>query len=178
MKTLCAECSGRAKMKLTIMLLLFLLVGSAAAQSPEIFYVSDAVVGAQRLDTLSFVALGKWSNAVDAAEVNSTQIDCYKRFGLCTVSSASSMHGKAFVSVDEYDILSWDSRELLAVDTSPVCQTNNIDVDFGKRRVSISPTSKHVTNDPLCQIADKHMGTAFLLGILEMDKRETQSGKK
>ena len=154
------------------------MVGSAAAQSPEIFYVSDEVVGEQRLDTVYFFALGKWSNAVDAAEVNSTQIDCYKRFGFCSVSSASSMHGKAFVSVDEYDILSWDSRELLAVDTSPICQTNNIHVDFAKRQVSVSPTSKHVTNDPLCQIADKHMATAFLLGILDMDKMETQSGKK
>jgi hypothetical protein len=102
-------------------MLLFIMVGSSAAQSPEIFYVSDVVVGEQRLGTVYFFALGKWSNAVDEADVNSTQIECYQRFGFCSVASASSMHGKVFVSVDEYDILQWDSKELIAVDNSPIC---------------------------------------------------------
>jgi hypothetical protein len=129
------------------------LGGLVVGQTPEMYDMSDVLVGAQRLQTKWLLAVGKWSNAGKDASVTSTEIHCYKRFGFCEVSSALS-GGTADVSVDDFDILRWDTRELIAVDSSPICAAYTLRVEFKTKKVSLSSTSKHVTEDETCKDMD------------------------
>jgi hypothetical protein len=134
----------------------------ANGQTPTLYDVSNVVVGSQRLGTLWFLASGKWSDAGDNSGSLSTEIHCYKRFGYCEV--ASVFHSpEANVSLEEYDVLRWDNRELIAVDSSDKCIVTTLRADFVTKRVSLSSTSKGVTNDPYCKELDK-LPTVFLLG--------------
>jgi hypothetical protein len=152
------------------------------AQEPEILNVSSVVVGSQRLETLWAYAVGKWSDAGKDVGTNSTQIQCYKRFGFCEVASAYSMAGQAWVNLDTFDILRWDGREMISVDSSPTCVVNTLRFDFVSRKVSLSSTSKGETKDRVCKeliSATEH--TAFLIGIEDELKRtssESAPGEK
>jgi len=120
------------------------------AQHPLIFDVSTVVVGAQKLETLWFFAEGKWSDASSDVGLNSTDIHCYKRFGFCEVAEAMSLSKTAVLRVEDFDILRWNDDEIIAVDTSPVCITTTLRVDFSAKKVSLSSTSKHETALQTC----------------------------
>ena len=136
------------------------------AQEPEILNVSSVVVGSQRLETLWAYAMGKWSDAGEDVGTNSTQIQCYKRFGLCEAASAYSMAGQAWVNLDTFDILRWDDREMISVDSSPACTVNTLRFDFVSKKVSISSASKGETRNGLCkEIISATAHTAFLIGV-------------
>src|SRR5664280_533768 len=89
---------------------LILLLGAlpCMAQHPLTFDISTVVIGSQRLETLWAYASGKWSDAGDQVEINSTEIHCYQRFGFCEVANASTSVGLASVSLTTFDILRWD----------------------------------------------------------------------
>ena len=120
-------------------------------QQPLIFDVSTVVVGSQRLETLYASAEGKWSDAGPGLLPNSTEIHCYKRFSFCEVASASTSAGLASVSLNSFDILRWDTSEMIGVDSSPVCLVNTLRFDFAARKVSISSASKGETRDKYCK---------------------------
>jgi len=86
-----------------------------AAQKPVIFDVSNVVMGAQRIPTLWLLAEGKWSDAGDHVGPGSTQIQCYKSLGFCNVANAIEVFGTASVNLGSFDILRWDSNEIIAV---------------------------------------------------------------
>ncbi len=111
------------------------------AQQPLFFQVSKIVIGSQRLETLWAHAQGKWSDAGDAVRSDSTEIHCYERFGFCDVSTASNSLPPrlASVGVESYDILRWDTNEMIAVDSSPICVVNTLRFDFANKKV----TGKH-----------------------------------
>ena len=67
------------------------------------------------------------------------------------------------MSLDGFDILRWDNRELIAVDSSPICVVDTLRADFVAKKVTLSSTSKGVTNYPFCKGMEK-LPTAFLLG--------------
>jgi hypothetical protein len=136
------------------------------AQEPEILDVSVVVVGPQRVETLWAYAMGKWSDAGKDVGTNSTQIQCYKRFGICEVASAYSFARQAWVNLDTFDILRWDGREMISVDSSPACTVNTLRFDFVSKRVSISSASKGETKNGLCkEVISATAHTAFLIGI-------------
>lgn len=145
------------------------LVGalSCVAQQPLGFDVGPAVVGPQRLETVYAIASGKWSDAGDKVEVNSTEIHCYKAFGFCEVASAANYTpGKASVNLTSFDILRWDTNEMIAVDSSPICLVTTLRFDFIAKKVSISATSKGETRDPFCKdLPASALATAFLVGF-------------
>jgi hypothetical protein len=146
---------------------LILLFGAlpCMAQQPLIFYVGSVVVGSQRLETVYALASGKWSDAGPEVGINSTDIHCYKRFGFCEVGSASNSSGLASLSLSSYDVLRWDSSEMIAVDSSPICLVNTLRFDFTAKKVSISSTSKGETRDKLCaNLTPSITATAFLTG--------------
>src|ERR1700730_13119484 len=98
-----------------IVLVLASLTSFALAQeeTPWIFGTpSEVVVGAQRLETLYTHAIGKWSN-VDNVGIDSTEIECFKRFGFCHEANAHSYDGQAWGNLTTYDILRWHSKELI-----------------------------------------------------------------
>jgi hypothetical protein len=101
-----------------------------AAQRPTIFDVSNVVVGAQKIPTLYFYADGKWSDAGDDIGPLSTEILCYKSLGFCHVANATEVAGAASVYLGSFDILRWDSKEMIAVDSSPICVVSTLRVDF------------------------------------------------
>ena len=117
-------------MKRTIVrpLPLILLLGAlpCMAQHPLTFDVSTVVVGSQRLETLWAYASGKWSDAGDHVQINSTEILCYQRFGVCEVANASTSVGLASVNLTSFDMLRWVMSELIAVDSSPICVVNTL----------------------------------------------------
>jgi len=127
-----------------------------------IFDVSTVVVGSQRLETLWVYAAGKWSDAGEHVGINSTEIHCYKRFGFCEVAGAWTSFGLASVNLISFDILRWDTSEMIAVDSSPICLVNTLRFDFVANKVGISSASKGETRDKFCK--DQAPSTAFLTG--------------
>ena len=101
----------------TLMFTVFILalLPAFAQHTPIIFDVSDAVVGAREIEDKYLYAMGKWSDAGEHVGTNSTQIHCYKRLGFCEVANAFSMGGDAMANLDSYDILRWDTAEIIAV---------------------------------------------------------------
>lgn len=125
------------------------------AQKPMVFDVSNVVVGAQRIPTLFLIASGKWSNAGDQAGALSTEIHCYKSLGFCDVANEFRSGGDANVALDSFDILRWNSQEMIAVDSSAICIFSTIRVDLVTKRVTLSSSDKGVTKDPFCKGSDK-----------------------
>ena len=137
------------------------------AQHPLILDVSTVVAGSERLETLYAYAAGKWSDAGVQVGMSSTEIHCYKRFGFCEVADASTSFGLASVNLTSYDILRWDTKELIAIDSSPTCVVNTLRFDFAAKKVSISSTSKGETRDEFCKDLTSSMtATAFLTGAM------------
>jgi hypothetical protein len=137
-----------------------------AAQKPMVFDVSNVVVGAQRIPTLALLASGKWSNAGDRAGSLSTEIHCYKSLGFCDVAHVFTTGldvGDANVALDSFDILRWDSHEMIAVDSSEICIVSTIRVDLVTKRVTLSFSDKGVTKYPSCKGSDK-LPTVVLWG--------------
>jgi hypothetical protein len=134
-----------------------------AAQTPIIFDVSNVVMGAQKTPTLWFFAEGKWSDAGEHVGPASTQIQCYKSLGFCDVANAFETFGVAGVNLTSFDILRWDSKEIIAVDSSPICIANTLRVDLISKRVTLSSSDKGVKMDP-CKGLDKLL-TAVLWGM-------------
>ena len=135
----------------------------AQTHAPVVFDVSDVVAGAQRLETKYLFAMGKWSDAGEHVGINSTQIHCYKRFGLCESASTYPLGGDSMVSLDTYDVLRWDAKEIIAVDSSPICIVNTLRFDLVTKKIAISSASKGETKDRLCKGVD-NQPTAFLEG--------------
>jgi len=146
------------------------------AQKPTIFDVSDVVVGAQKIQTRYLYTAGKWSDSGDHIGPLSTQIQCYKSLGFCDVATAVESFGDADASLDTFDILRWDSKEIIAVDSSPICIVNTLRVDLYARRVTLSSSDKGVTKDPFCKGSDK-LPTAVLWGEADVTKDQINRAK-
>ena len=125
-------------------------------------------MGAQRIPTLWLFAEGKWSDAGDHIGPASTQIQCYKSFGFCDVANAFETFGVAGVNLTSFDILRWDSKEIIAVDSSPICIVNTLRADLILKRVTLSSSDKGVKTD-FCKGSDK-LPTAVLWGIDDITK--------
>jgi hypothetical protein len=160
--------------KLLPLILLFGVL-PCVAQHPLIFDVSNVVVGSQKIETLYAYMMGKWSDADDNVGKNSTEIHCYKRFGFCEVASGSTFFGLASVSLTSFDILRWDTSEMIAVDSSPICLVNTLRFDFAAKKVSLSSTSKGETRDKFCKdLTPSDTATAFLTGGIGEIKQKKQ----
>ena len=109
------------------------------------------------------------------ARASGVEIDCDKRFGFC--EAASALPG-GVVDLTSYNILRWDNHELVAEDTSPICEVNTLRFDLVAKKVSISSVQKTdglANKDPLC----KDLGVAppaFLGGM--QDKINQDLGRK
>jgi hypothetical protein len=150
-----------------------LLVGQE--QSAEVFDVSNVVVGAKRIDTLYFLAQGKWSDA-DTPAVLSTEIHCYKTFALCEEAHAHLVAGQAIVALDEYDVIRWDTKELIAVDSDPPCVVRTLRADFDTNVVTKTIALKGGVKDHSCD--GFQASTAFLGGLKDEKKRLHLKEKK
>jgi hypothetical protein len=167
----------RINPKAAVMLVFLLSAPAARAQNqtPVIFDESDLVVGTPRLETRFLFAEGFWSDGDKSLAANSVVIHCYKRFGFC--EDAEALVG-GVVELSSYDILRWDSHELVAVDSSPICIVTTLRFDLVAKKVSISSvqkTDKLASKDPLC----KDLGApppAFLGGT--QDKTNQLLGRK
>lgn len=157
-----------------VVLIGFVTVGQA--QTPEILDVSTAIAGSNRIETLYLFAEGKWSDAGDHMDINSTQIHCYKAFGLCEEADAHLLYSGAYVDLVTYDILRWDGGELIAVDSSPICVVNTLRVDFAAKKIATSSTSKGETKDPFCKGAEIQP-TTFLTGSKDLFKANEKKTK-
>jgi hypothetical protein len=156
--------------------LVFALAIPVVAQKPIIFDISNVVVGAQRIQTLYLYSEGKWSDAGEHMGPASTQIQCYKSLGFCDVANAIVVSGDANVDLTTFDILRWDSQEIIAVDSTPICVVNTLRVDLAAKRVTLSSSDKGMTKDPLCKGSDK-LSTAVLWGEKEIVKDAIDKAK-
>jgi hypothetical protein len=153
------------------------VLAGAQEQHPEIFGEPSVVtMGAEHIATLWTEASGKWSDAGKEMGTTSSHVECYKKFGFCTEAEAYSLGGQAWVNVMTLDILRWDDRELIAVDSSPTCQVNQIRLDFKTKQVSATESLKGETKDPFCK--DVKATTAYLGGLKDelhrLDKEPTK----
>lgn len=165
-----------------IFAVLFLVSMAHAQKHPEIFDVSDVVMGAQRLATRYLYAAGAWSDASEIENALSVQIECYKRIGLCNVAQAVIVGqgpGSVGVALDGFDVLRWDEREMIAVDSSAICVVNTIRADLVAKTVTISSAKKATESaekDPLCKLVDQ--STAFLVNHDEVTKKIVEKAKQ
>lgn len=138
-----------------------------AAQKPTIFDVSNVVVGASRIETRHFFAEGKWSDAGRDVGIDSTHIDCYKSLGFCEVANAYMLDGQAQGDLFSYDVLRWKEKEMIAVDSTPICVVNTLRADFVAKSVTLNSIEKSAGKDALCkQFGAGDNKTAFLLEVL------------
>jgi hypothetical protein len=152
-------------------------LAGAQEQHPEIFGEPSVVtVGAQRIETLWIDASGKWSDAGKDLGTMSSHIECYKKFGFCSEAEAYSLSGQAWVNTATLDILRWDADELIAVDSSPICQVNQIRFDFKTKQVSATESPKGETKDPFCK--DTKATTAYLGGLKDEHRRLDKENAK
>ncbi|MGA2201633.1 MAG: hypothetical protein ABSD89_14470 [Halobacteriota archaeon] len=148
----------------------------AQDQTPQILDVSSVVAGAQKTETLYAYAVGRWSDADDHLAVWSTEIHCYERFGFCEEADATYLSGEAGATLNSFDILRWDKRELIAIDSSPICVVNTLRFDFAAKKVTITMALKGETKDPFCK--DMKATTAFLGGVKDKIKSEMKKPSK
>ncbi|MGA2635535.1 MAG: hypothetical protein ABSF16_14970 [Terracidiphilus sp.] len=154
-----------------------LVVIPVAAQKPVIFDVSNVVIGAQRIPTLYLYAEGKWSDAGDHIGSLSTQIQCYKALGFCDVATAFTFGVEANVSLDSFDILRWDGREIIAVDSSPPCIVRTLRADLVAKSITLSSTYKGSREKPACKDKDWPDSTAVLWGEEDIFKDAINKAK-
>jgi hypothetical protein len=165
-----------------VLTVLFLAWTAHAQKHPEIFDVSDVTFGAQRLPTHYLYAAGAWSDASEMENALSVQIECYKRVSHCSVARAVVVGqgpGSVGVVLDGFDILRWDERELIAVDSSAICVVNTIRADLIAKTVTISSAKKATEvaeKDPFCKDVDQ--STAFLVNREEVTKKIVQKAKQ
>jgi len=95
----------------------------AQDQTPLIFDVSEVTVGAHKIATQYLYTVGKWSDADKTDGTASTAIECFEKLGFCNVAT-SHFSGFSSVNLDTFDILRWDDKEMIAVDSSPICMVN------------------------------------------------------
>ena len=76
------------------------------------------------------------------------------------------------LNLTAFDILRWDSKEIIAVDSSPICIANTLRVDLITKRVTLSSSDKGVTKDPFCKGSDK-LSTAVLWGMEDYDRTQS-----
>jgi len=145
-----------------VLIAVFALTSKARAQTPYQFTVNDIVVGSRHIKTSYLDASGKWSFAGPDIGAQSTSIHCFERLGFCEAADAHSVDGKASANLTTYDIVRWDSREMIATDASPTCVVNTLRVDFAAKKVSLSSISKG-DQDAACENF-KLPTTAFLVG--------------
>jgi hypothetical protein len=148
----------------------------AQDQTPQILDVSSVVAGAQKTETLYAYAVGRWSDADDHLAVWSTEIHCYERFGFCEEADATYLSGEAGATLNSFDILRWDKRELIAIDSSPICVVNTLRFDFAAKKVTITMALKGETKDTFCK--DMKATTAFLGGVKDKIKSEMKKPSK
>jgi hypothetical protein len=164
------------RIELFVAVLLSAILVNAQDQTPEILSVSQVVVGARRTETRYAHAVGKWSDADNHLAIYSTEIDCYERFGFCDEADATYFGGQAGATLNNFDILRWDNRELIAVDSSPICVVNTLRFDFAAKKVTVTMALKGETKDPFCK--DIKATTAFLGGLKDELKNKTKQGDK
>jgi len=148
----------------------------AQDQTPQILDVSSVVAGAQKTETLYAYSVCRWSEADDHLAVWSTEIHCYERFGFCEEADATYLSGEAGATLNSFDILRWDKRELIAIDSSPICVVNTLRFDFAAKKVTITMALKGETKDPFCK--DMKATTAFLGGVKDKIKSEMKKPSK
>lgn len=148
----------------------------AQDQTPETLFVGQVVMGPKRTETLYAHTMGKWSDADNNLGVPSVEINCYERFGFCEEADATYYFGKSGVTLTSFDILRWDKRELIAVDSSPICVVNTLRFDFVAKKVTITLSLKGETKDPFCK--GTKATTAFLGGVNDQIKKDLKKENK
>jgi hypothetical protein len=136
-------------MKLNLAIAALVLTCATSAfpqdQTPALFgEPSLVVVGTQKIETLYTFATGKWSDTDEKLGLMSAEIHCYKKLGFCSEAEAHVYFGQAQVVLTELDILRWDDSELIAVDSTPICEVNTIRFDFRTKQISYTIASKGV----------------------------------
>jgi hypothetical protein len=166
------------RLLVTLVLSLELSFGQAtepnpkAGPHPEEFQIVNVVVGAKRIPTFWFHAAGKWWPDVDSADSPlvgpiSAEIRCFKAFEFCERVGAIIAPGPhTVVVVQDFDVLRWDSTEIIAVDSEETCDVLTLRIEFSKERVSLDRAPK----GNVCpgEIAS----TSFLEGIREALDRQ------
>jgi hypothetical protein len=72
---------------------------------------------------------------------------CYKQMKLCVESWAHVTDDKKFITVDSllWEIDRWDSTTLISRDEVPICQTNQLQVDFKAKSLVVFTQPKNLS---------------------------------
>lgn len=174
-----AQAMSGCAQKLLPLIVVLVLGSDLVAQTPQVFDLSNVVVGARRVHTAYFHAVGKWSDSArwsDAEKVGvlSTELRCYKSFGLCEEADAYFVTGQAIIGGDSYSVLRWNTRELFAEDSEAPCVVRTLRIDFGAKSVTASTRLKGSPGDARCrEFSSRDERTALLSGLKE-EKAEVQ----
>ncbi len=101
----------------------------------------------------SFSATGKWvskpSNPKNEPFPQEVEIDCFKgKHGdVCVEATAEYYMGHPHISVSYLDILKWDKDGIVAIDSSGVCMTNTVLINFADQSISDTVSLKKLTDE-------------------------------
>jgi hypothetical protein len=127
-------------------------INPEAGPHPEIFWVDKVTVGTNRILTLAFSATGKWWPDTDSIDPKasaqtgplSAEIRCFKDFAFCERVGAVVAVGPPMtvVVVEDFDILRWNDKEIIAVDNEETCDVLTLRVEIPTKRVSLDRVPK------------------------------------
>ena len=97
-------------------------------------------------------ANGKWQpNSSKAGDQlpfkQNLQIDCHRGL-FCVEATAQVVAGEPQILVQYYKILRWDQNGIIAQDESPLCSTNQLNINFSAKSVVAIDSPKSQQNAP------------------------------
>jgi hypothetical protein len=161
-------------MKSTSAIAFILLSARLFGQSPLSFDVANVMVGSKGIATTTLNAVGRWSPDEESMGSSflgpmSAEVRCFKTFGFCERIGAIVTSGSSSATVlvvQDFDVVRWDDKEILAVDDTAPCVTNTLRVNFGAKTVEQSRALKTSVKDRSCRkFSHIDEWTTFLVGI-------------
>jgi hypothetical protein len=112
----------------------------AASQGSLAFqYFPLLTVGPQKIETAYLHAIGTWSDDTAPVGFSSTEIDCFSSSSICEAATAVVAVG---VQVQMFEVLRWNTREIIAEEPRGYCGADILRIDLVKKTVTVSPIAK------------------------------------
>ncbi len=116
--------------------------GQSAVRSEQHLHFSS--------DSESFYAAGRWvpSDIKDNASFPSeTEIDCYRKIGMCFEATAELYSGHPHVSLSYFQVLSWDKDSIVAKSDEKLCMNLIMTISFGAKSVIRTGSGKNLPDE-------------------------------
>ena len=128
--------------KHAVILVLFLALNVYAQDKNVVFFNADSN---------SFSATGKWADEKPVPHADDipqeVEIDCFRSWNTCIESIAELYMGHPHITVFYRDIIQWDDNGITTDDSSGICMTNKMIINFSDRSIIAVSSPKILPED-------------------------------